>query len=255
MFNKKVLAGILSGISLCLFSGCLGDGGDNETVVTVSVASTLFVQESGDCLVTVDGGSTIMLTASSIERKLGKNGLNGVKRAIITCKYNLEDAALVDGETNRAYVSKAEFISYFPIPIKRVLKAGTLESDDEAIAMATKPDSINAISQINELYVYRGYLTVNYNASCYADIAPSLTMICDSVKPNETYFSLLYNNHASMNTTVNQYICSFSTMRPELYSYPEDSVNVHISAYVGSNKNYKIDLKASRQDLYPMEVN
>lgn len=251
MSYKSIMAGLLAGISLCSLTGCLGDDEvSDERSVTATV--TLFEEEDGGCYGAVDGGGLLHITASSIQKTLGNNGISGIKRAVVACTYNEKNKSK-QPNTNEIVISKAELYAFMTIPVFPVYVPNSSEEADSVIAAASQPDSIHAIDQINELYVYNGYLTIDYSASCNYKVMPALTIVCDSLKGNDAYFRMMFNDHASITTTINKYLYSYNMANSGI-KFPRDSVNLHFTGRVGSRPDYKVDFKVAPERLSPYVV-
>ena len=239
------MAGIVAGISLCLFTGCLNDDDELTSEHTVSVPATLSPLSTGECAAWVDEGGKIMLTAESVQKVMSNRTLANTRRAVVYCRFDDKNKTTnpADGTT---LVTKAELIMSMKIPVYPMYTPGKSEKDDEVIANATKPDSINQIFKVNDLYAYRGFVTIDYSAQCDPNIEPALTMVCDSIKENEVFVHMLFNTHGTTSSSNNNYLFSYDLQSIEVAG--KDEVQFHFYGLIG-NKKCQQDLKVSRQNF------
>ena len=252
MFCKKLIVALLAGISLCTLTGCLSDN-DDEVSDDCTVTATVTLYDSGDgsCYGIIDGGGVIRMTASSIQQTLGANGISGITRALICCKFKAKDREVLS--SNEVIISNAELYAFMAIPIYPVYEPNVSEAIDEKIAAASKPDSIYQISKINSMYVYNEYLTVDFTASSNSKVMPALTIVCDSTKENDFYFRMLYNNHAASNTSTNKYLFSYRLISLSGLNFPQDSATFHFSGFIGGSKDYKFEFKVPKSEIIQVD--
>lgn len=249
------MVGLLTSISLCTLTGCLGDEEMNDER-SVTAVVTLFEEQDGGCYCAVDGGGVLRITASSIQKTLSENGISGIKRAVVGCTFSDKNRSK-NPTTDEIVISNANLFAFLAIPIFPVYVSNSSEEADSVIAVVSQPDSIDAIDQINELYVYNGYLTIDFRAPCHYKVMPALTIVCDSLKGKDVYFRMLYNDHHVSDLST---IDGYTTLNKYLYSYnlansgielPQDSVMLHFTTQCRSNLDYKVDLKVAPERFRP----
>lgn len=220
--------------------------------LTITEAVTIPEYSVGDCTVWMDRGGWITLTDSSIINTMGEEGFSGLRRAIIFFDYKVNN--LTYGDDHLVIIKDADLLACKSIPICPYYVPGRSEADDIAIDQASQPDCIGPIHTLGDVYVSVGYLNIHFAAMGDPMVLPTLTLVCDSVKSDEVFFRMLYNNHATSMSQTSLYLY--------LYSYPmsvlkesgvADSITLHLSGYVGDNPQYETLKRVARTDLSYLE--
>jgi hypothetical protein len=219
----------------------------------LSCPATIYVDDKGVCRAWLDGGGVASLTNNSIYATLGDKGFGDSERAYISCKYDQSNYS-VEPETGKPIVKDAELYSCTKIPVAPILMAGKSVEEDSLIAVASQPDSLHSIESLHQLYVYNGYLSVDFETVCPSKEQPTLTVVCDEVKEDGIHLRMLLNRHTGQGFQTGRLFYSYKTSSLLAQVGSTDSVMVHVSCTF-RNKADSTAFKVSRWDLIPMEVN
>ena len=219
----------------------------------LSCPATIYFDDKGVCRAWLDGGGVASLTNNSIYATLGDKGFGDSERAYISFKYDQSNYSVVP-ETGEVVVKDAELYSCTKIPVAPILMAGKSVEEDSLIAVASQPDSLHSIESLHQLYVYNGYLSVDFETVCPSKELPTLTVVCDEVKEDGIHLRMLLNRHTGQGFQTCRlfYSCKTSSLLAQVGS--TDSVMVHVSCTF-RNKADSTAFKVSRWDLISMEVN
>lgn len=245
MKNEKLLAGLLILTSVSLFS-CKKEDSFSSTY-TMSFPATL-VQNDGKYTAYVDKEGIIYLTEESVQNANQESyPLSETKRATLLVSYDYQDYVYED---KTPIVKKAELITYAPIPTSKVYVAEpTSEEDKKVVEDALNPDSIHQINSVYDEYAYLGYFNLDFTAMCNNSVEPKVTLLCDSVKNNEMYVRLLFNNHSVSDPKkeLNRYFYSFEMSSIQVPGY--DSITVNLGVYNNNTKPVYSQKKIGRGDV------
>ena len=253
MTCKTIMTGLVTCLSLSTLTSCLKDG-DNPTYEGLfSCPATIYVDDKDVCRALLDGGGVAYLTNNSIYATLGDKGFGDSERAYISCKYDQSNYS-VTPETGTPIVKDAELYSCTKIPVAPILMAGKSVEEDSLIAVASQPDSLHSIESLHQLYVYNGYLSVDFETLAPSKELPTLTVVCDEVKEDGIHLRMLLNRHTGQGFQTGRLFYSYKTSSLLAQVGSTDSVMVHVSCTF-RNKADSTAFKVSRWDLISMEEN
>ncbi len=219
----------------------------------LSCPATIYVDGKGVCRAWLDGGGVAFLTNNSIYATLGDKGFGVWERAYISFKYDQSNYSVVP-ETGEVVVKQAELYSCTKIPVAPILMAGNSVEEDSLIAVASQPDSLHSIEILHQLYVYNGYLSVDFETVCPSKEQPTLTVVCDEVKEDGIHLRMLLNRHVGQGFQTGRLFYSYKTSPLLAQVGSTDSVMVHVSCTF-RNKADSTAFKVSRWDLITMQEN
>ena len=254
MTCKTIMTGLVTCLTLSTLTSCLKDD-DNPTYDGIfSCSATIYSMDEQDgFMAMLDGGGIAYLTANSVYATLGDKGFGDSERAYISCKYDQSNYS-VTPETGEVIVKQAELYACTKIPVSPILMAGNSVEEDSLIAVASQPDSLHSIESLHQLYVYNGYLSVDFETVCPSKELPTLTVVCDEVKEDGIHLRMLLNRHGSQVYQTGRLLYSYKTSPLLSQVGSTDSVMIHVACTFRDQAD-STAFKVSRWDLISMEVN
>ena len=254
MKNKFISFGLMAGISLAMFTACFKDDDDQTYDGIFSCSATIYSMDEQDgFMALLDGGGIAYLTSNSVYATLGEDGFGDSERAYISCKFDQSNCSEVS-ETGEVIVKQAELYACTKIPVAPILMAGNSVEEDSLISVASQPDSLYSIESIHQLYVYNGYLSIDFETLCSSAGLPTLTVVCDDVKEDGIHLRMLLNRHGSQVYQTGRLLYSYKTSPLLAQVGSTDSVMIHVACTFRDQAD-STAFKVSRWDLISMEVN
>ncbi|MCF0179789.1 MAG: hypothetical protein HUJ97_06035 [Bacteroidales bacterium] len=176
--------------SIILFSSCLGDG-----TPTSQAAGYFTIQtNSNQVVLYMDGGGTFYPTSSSISEVTDGKGFGDATRCWMYLSYPDD---LVTYDANKMpIVQQATINTGELIPVANALTKEEAEAKNLLVS-----DSINAMSSLNAVWAYQGYLTSVFNSKYVISgsygVRPALNLVLEPNEnhPGEFFATLLLNQH------------------------------------------------------------
>ena len=254
MKNKFISFGLMAGISAVMLTGCFNDDDDQTYDGIFSCSATIYSMDEQDgFMAMLDGGGIAYLTSNSVYATLGEDGFGDSERAYISCKFDQSNCSEVS-ETGEVIVKQAELYACTKIPVSPILIAGNSVEEDSLISVASQPDSLYSIESIHQLYVYNGYLSIDFETLCSSAVLPTLTVVCDEVKEDGIHLRMLLNRHGSQVYQTGRLLYSYKTSPLLAHVADTDSVMIHV-AYTFRDQADSTSFKVSRLDLISMQEN
>jgi hypothetical protein len=248
------MTGLVTCLTLSTLTSCLNDDDDQTYDGIFSCSATIYSMDEQDgFMAMLDGGGIAYLTSNSVYATLGEDGFGDLERAYISCKFDQSNCSEVS-ETGEVIVKQAELYACTKIPVSPILIAGNSVEEDSLISVASQPDSLYSIESIHQLYVYKGYLSIDFETVCPSAVLPTLTVVCDEEKEDGIHLRMLLNRHGSQVYQTGRLLYSYKTLPLLSKVGSTDSVMIHV-AYTFRDQADSTAFKVSRWDLISMKEN